>query len=268
MPLPKKIAIIGVGLIGGSIAMGLKQRLGSKITILGACSTLKRAKITQSIHIIDQAVVDINSIPGDVQIVILASPIHTNIKLIKRFASLNSKNTVFIDISSTKSQIAFLARKLSLPFIPTHPMAGKESSGFENADANLFVNKPWIVCPGSNVKPQLKEMVENLIALLGANIILMDPGKHDELIGLVSHLPLFVSHVLLSTIHKKERKKTIAAISSTGFQDMTRLAHHNDTLKNDILKTNRKNVIAHLSLFSQELNLFINQSRNQSYEHI
>src|SRR3989344_109421 len=153
--MPKKVAIIGTGLIGGSIALGLKKELGSKISILGACSNPRRSMMVKKAGIIDK-VLDLSSNQTiKSKLVIIAVPILQVIPVIKKILPRLSENTLIIDVASTKEEICEAVKEeLSekITFIGTHPMAGTEKSGFENANANLFENKPWIICPDRNTK--------------------------------------------------------------------------------------------------------------------
>ncbi|MBI2611833.1 prephenate dehydrogenase/arogenate dehydrogenase family protein, partial [Candidatus Gottesmanbacteria bacterium] len=169
MKLPAKIAILGVGLIGGSIALGLKKRLGTKVAILGACSTPKRAKMALNKDTIDIAVADPQKMPQNVGLIILSAPISVNIRLLN---SLKLPKSLIIDVGSTKEAIY---RRLPphIRFIGTHPMAGGEKAGFEHAAPDLFVGKPWIVCESHNARSSDVQIVNDLITILGGKKIVM-----------------------------------------------------------------------------------------------
>lgn len=253
---PEKVAIIGVGLIGGSIAMGLKKHFGSKITILGSCSKIERTKKAKELGIIDE-VIDLHAQPLGLRLVtliILATPIDETIKILKLLSKIKFKNCLIIDVGSTKEYVINAASQIMGPnisFIGTHPMAGNDMSGFENADPNLFRNKSWIVCVKTH------PMVSELIEILGAKKILMDAKKHDELTTWASHLNLVSSSILINTISSQKNWPEIAKIASTGFRDTTRLASSNVDMKKDIILTNRENVIKSLNNFQKEIGNFI-----------
>ena len=256
---PKKIAIIGVGLIGGSIALGLKKHFGSKINIFGLCRSAKRGKKAVESGIIDKAISDVKSIPSDIDLIIIATPISEILEILNRIARIPLKSYLVFDVGSTKKIITDAAAKI-LPknalFIGTHPMAGSEMSGFENADPNLFRNKPWIVCSALPTTNRQLSTIKNLIDALGAKFILMNAKMHDGLTVWASHIFLAVSSILIGLITKKEAVKEIAKIASTGFRDTTRLASDNPKMKTDIFLTNKDNVINSLDCLIEEINYF------------
>ncbi|MCJ7740464.1 prephenate dehydrogenase [Candidatus Microgenomates bacterium] len=258
--LPKKIAIIGVGLIGGSIALGLKKALGDKISVSGSCSDLKRAQRAQKMGIIDEIISPDKRSLTDCSLVIISTPINSVITTVKQLIPLLAPNTLMIDVSSTKRIICEEINKflpVNLFFLGTHPMAGSELSGFENASADLFTNKPWIVCPNQETRRNNLLPIKSLIQILKAKPIIMTPAQHDKLVAWASHLFLIVSSILVSAVSKQSRWEEIARIASTGFCDTTRLASHDPDLKTEIIKTNKKNITDCLLKVRNEIDDFI-----------
>lgn len=257
---PNRIAILGVGLIGGSIALGLKKHFGPKITIFGSCASIKRAQIAKEMGIIDIAIGAKSQLPKDIRLVIVATPIRTILKILKSHAVSIPKNTLLIDVGSTKKTIIeeaqnLLPRKLS--FIGTHPMAGSEMSGFENASVNLFRNKPWIICKAKATKHADLSIVEQLISILGAKPVLMNPDNHDELTTWASHIFLVTTSMLVKNVSRQKKWREIAEIASTGFRDSTRLASDNPVMKRDLVFTNKKNIVKALKNFKNEIDIFL-----------
>lgn len=257
---PTKVAILGVGLIGGSIAMGLKKHFGSKITILGTCSSLKKAQIAQKRGVIDIAIDTNSQLPEDIQLVIIATPIQTILKILKLHSSNLSQNTLIIDVGSTKKTLIEKAQNMlpnKLSFIGTHPMAGSEMSGFENASVNLFRNKPWIVCNDQlSINKSKFAILKTLIEILGAKMILMDAKVHDELTAWASHIFLVTSSILVKKVTMQRKWGEIAKIASTGFRDTTRLASDNPKMKTDIVLTNKINILKVLRNLKDEITDF------------
>lgn len=253
---PSKIAIIGLGLIGGSIALGLKQHFGSGITVIGKCSTIKRSKLALRQGIIDE-VLDLDAQPHglrSVDLIILATPFGETIKLLKIIARINPRNCLIMDVGSTKEFVVNAANQIfnsNISFIGTHPMAGSELSGFENADPNLFRNKPWIVC-SKNLS-----VISKIIEILGAKRIYMDAKQHDKLASWASHLNLVSSSIITNTIGKQKDWSLIAQTASTGFRDSTRLASSDIEMKKDIVLTNKINLLVALHKFKHEIDYFI-----------
>lgn len=243
--IPQQITIIGVGLIGGSIALGLKLHLTSKITILGLCSDSKRARLAKERGIIDQTIFNVTDIPKTTDLVIIATPVSVILKILPHLAKMVSSKCLIIDVGSTKEMIMNLVESKypKLSFIGSHPMAGSEMSGFENADPYLFQNKPWIICPAKNIKKDQLQIVEELIKILGGKLVVMSPSQHDQIIAFSSHLYLILGSILISEVSKQPKWNQIAKIASTGFRDTTRLASHNPDLKADIILSNKENII-------------------------
>lgn len=245
--LPRKIAIIGVGLIGGSIALGLKRHFGQKISISGSCKDPKRTKLALNKGIVN-SVFDHHKLSPQVRLIILAAPVSTNIKMLQKIVNKCRTGTLIIDVGSTKEIICNRAENI-LPkgvfFLGTHPMAGKETSGFENASADLFKNKLWIICPTKKSRAKDIRLMKQLIKLFAAKPVILDPKLHDRIAAQTSHLPSLIACGLVNTV--------IAKITSTGFADTTRLASQNPKMMLDIVQTNKNNILFSLKLFQTKL---------------
>lgn len=265
---PQQITIIGVGLIGGSIALGLKLQLASKITILGLCSDSKRARLIKERGIIDQTIFNVMDIPKTTDLVIIATPVSVILKILPHLAKMFSGKCLIIDVGSTKEIVMNLVESKfpKLSFIGTHPMAGSEMSGFENADPYLFQNKPWIVCPTKNIKKEQLQIVEELIKILGGKSVVMTPSQHDQIAVFSSHLFLTLSSILISIVATQPGWNQVAKIASTGFRDTTRLASDNPQMKADIVLSNKENIINSLLKTKEEIdNLIKLIQENDSY---
>src|SRR3989338_8194054 len=149
--LPTDIAIIGVGLIGGSIALGLKAELKSDITIWGFCRSGRHTINALKNNIIDKEIKDIKNLNKSIHLVIIAVPLSFVRKIILQL-SKNNHQLLVVDVSGTKADVEKMAVQFyrnNFSVLGTHPMAGKEMSGFEHAQPDLFRRKPWIICPSS-----------------------------------------------------------------------------------------------------------------------
>lgn len=263
MTFPENITIIGVGLIGGSIALGLKLHLASKIKILGLCNDSKRAKQAKERGVIDKVILNLSDIPKNTDLVIIATPVSDIIKILPLLARSVSKKSLIMDVGSTKEQIMNLAESFSnLVFVGTHPMAGTDLSGFENADPFLFHNKPWIICQSNNNDKDTVKIVEWLIGILGAKKVIMNAARHDQITAFSSHLMLVLSSVIVSANIKQTNWNLIAKAASSGFRDTTRLASHNPKVKTDIILSNKENIIKALSETKKEIDIFLKLIEN------
>lgn len=233
--LPKKIAVIGLGLIGGSIFMGLKKKLDQKSDIVGIGRKDK---------------LQVNS-----DLIIIATPISEILDILTRLDEQLEKNTLVIDVGSTKEIICNHAGNLknkNLVFVGTHPMAGREVSGFANSDPNIFVNKSWVVCPDPKINKKHIDVVFRIIRILGGRPVLMGPSQHDKLVSMASSLSLVTGSLLVKTVSSKDWEM-IARLTSTGFRDTTRLASFDAKIKTEIVSTNKNNLLHVLSDFEKEI---------------
>lgn len=229
--LPQKITIVGMGLIGGSIAMGLKKRLDGDVDIIGVAKN--------------------EEIPLNSDLIIIATPISQIIKVLNKLDKILVKKTLVIDVGSTKKMIcshAAILKNKNLFFVGTHPMGGRELSGLSNADPNLFVNKTWVVSRKSLI-------LNRLIELLGGKPVIMNPDKHDKLVAFASHLSLIVSSLLVTCVSRQDDWKTIFRIASSGFRDTTRLAIFSPKIKAEIVATNKSNLLNALSYLEKEIEI-------------
>lgn len=262
---PGKIAVIGVGLIGGSIALGLKKQFGAKITVFGLCANPKRTKSAVEAGIIDAGLSEIGDLPSDINLIILAVPVRTSLEIIKILAKRNFDSCLVIDVGSTKQAIIVKARKLfgqNISFIGTHPMAGNETSGFESASAGLFRHKPWIICHDkSKADSRQLATVKNMIQTLEAEIFMMDAKTHDKFAGWVSHAQLALSSILINTLMRQNKGRQMMKIASNGFRDVTRGASHNPQMRTDIILTNKANIISVLGKVKAEIDIFLESLR-------
>jgi len=254
------IAILGIGLIGGSIALGLKKRLDNRVSIIGMSQNINRAFKAKSLGMVDQVIPSMKEIPKNIDLVIISTPISVCINLLKRIGRNVRTDLIIIDTCSTKKTVVDTAEKCLpeyISFIGTHPMAGIEKQGFEFACPDLFINKPWIICPSRNSKKNDLSMVNDIINILEAKAVILDPVSHDKLSVLSSHLPLILGNILIGTILREHQWHNVEKIISTGFMDTTRLASDNPLLKSDIIRTNSQNIIDSLNKYKQELDYFI-----------
>lgn len=255
----KKITIAGVGMIGGSIALGLKRILSSLVTIYGFNSTSASTRKALQMGIIDKGLDSLTDIPADTDIFILSTPIEITKLLIPKLAKLHLPKTLFIDVGSIKTAISAIVKAHTNPifsYISTHPMAGGQQKGMEFADPFLFRNKPWIVCMIDPVAKDKTLILDELISALGAHKIILESHVHDEIIVWSSHIPLMIASILVQSAFTGNQKSVIEKTASTGFRDTTRLASHDATFKTEIALNNSENILEGLHLLKKEIDVF------------
>jgi prephenate dehydrogenase len=215
-----KIGIIGLGLIGGSIFKALQ---GKKELFTGE-DLLERLE--------------------DIELLILAVPISAILEIGKKIAAKKIKKTlVILDVGSVKEEIAYHFETWTegaLEYVATHPMAGKEKSGFEHSDPFLFQGASWVITPHAKNQETVLQEVEEFIQLLGAMPIRMGATLHDQRAALISHVPYVISKALLEFV--KEEDHQSLEMAGPGFKSMTRLAQDNPLLREEIAKYNQENI--------------------------
>jgi prephenate dehydrogenase len=257
MKSKESVAIFGVGLIGGSIARSLKN---SGFHIVGIFRSRNKASTAKKLNVVDDSLIFGDKIPNYVNLVILACPVITNINLLAKLPSWINHKCIVMDVSSTKEQICMVAEKVlpsNLMFIGTHPIARSERGGICHSRHLLFKNRPWIICKTSKTDDQTFEFTFKLIHLLCGKPIVLSPSEHDWMVAQVSHLPMVLSSILVSSVERNGNWLLTKKVAGSGLQDTTRLASLNARIKTDIVMTNQKNIIENLNDLQREISSFI-----------
>lgn len=258
MKKTKQIAIVGLGLIGGSIGLALKSKL-PEFCVTGFDKNKKSSKIARKIKAVDKITNCLESCVGKADIVILAVPVKTIISILKTIDPWLKPRCIVTDTGSTKQQICQTAQKFlgkDKVFIGGHPMAGKEKSGIQAAEESLFRNRKWCLAPSTYKGSAKIEILKNIIQKIGGDPIILKPGLHDFLATGASHLPLVVAVCLTNSLTSNKRWEEIKDIASTGFRDTTRIASGNVEMATDIFATNSKNILFFIDGFITELTDF------------
>jgi prephenate dehydrogenase len=249
----RRVAILGTGLIGGSFALALRE-LFPEIDLIGY-SRAGSSERARAAGVVDEATTDIASAVRGADLVYVALPIGPSIEALGAIAGASSAKALVTDACSTKAAICRMARdhfRGGARFLGGHPMAGKEQSGIEHADAKLFRGAPYAVMAlESDSDPRVAAFAE-IVRTIGAQPIWTDPDTHDWAVGIVSHLPQMVS-VALARVVQDETDETgfPLALSGPGLQDMLRLAGSPYEIWRDILLTNTDNVSRALDRLAQ-----------------
>lgn len=240
----QQVFVIGLGLIGGSIALSIKKE-HQHIHIAGYDIKEDQRQLAQTLHVIDEQVSSIQEGAENADIIIISTPVEQTLHILSELGQLQLKNnTIVTDVGSTKKKIVEHANR-ELPkhvtFIGGHPMAGSHKSGVIAAKKHLFENAFYILTP-TEIAP--KESVDKLKELLKgtkAQFILMDPEEHDFITGVISHFPHIIA---ASLVHQAEKNECdypfIKRLAAGGFRDITRIASSNPTMWRDILLHNGK----------------------------
>jgi prephenate dehydrogenase len=250
-----KVALLGFGLIGGSIAYALRRN-PEDWTIAAWSPTGAGPAIARAEELIDEAAESPARAIHDADLVILAAPPLAALDLIEDLsgplASDLAADAVITDVVSTKSAIVDRAERVGLRFVGGHPMAGREVGGFDAARAELFSGRPWVVTPASTAQPGDKERVEGLVVACGGVPVTMSRADHDTAVAAISHLPLVVAAALVESVAggagaaQRPDWVTASGLAATGWEGMTRLARGDVAMGTGIATTNAPAIAARL----------------------
>jgi prephenate dehydrogenase len=258
--LPDRIAFLGLGLIGGSIALALRAA-GSKARLVAWTPSLAGPEEALRAGAIDEIAVVPDAAIAGAGLVILAGPPLGVVALLEAgdrgpWASL-ADGSLVTDVASTKARVAAAAVNAGVPFVGGHPMAGRETSGFTSATADLFVDRPWVVVAGSAPEDGA-EVVEALAIAVGARPVRMDAEAHDAAVAAISHLPLVVAAALVEAVAGDPSTWGAAGpLAASGWRDMTRLARGDVDMGAGILATNAAAVATQLRAYRSALDAWI-----------
>jgi len=248
-----KITIIGVGLIGSSFALALKER-GFKGSITGVGRREKYLFSAKEKGIIDLYTTVYDEGIKDADLIVLASPVGQFEQIINKIGGSIKKGTIVTDVGSVKSEIVKTIEPMmpeGVNFVGGHPIAGKECPGFDAATPDLFKNKKFIITPTTRTDKDTQDRIEALWKSVGARTVIMSPEEHDMIFAAVSHLPHVVAYALVNSI--TEMKDGILDNGGKGLKDMTRIALSPTELWRDICALNRKEILESLKIFSSSL---------------
>ena len=256
--MAKTIYIAGLGLIGASMALGIK-RDHPDYEILGYNRSQTSRDIALERGMIDRATDDFVSFAPLADVIILTLPIKQTIAFIQELAGLDLKDGVIIsDAGSTKSDIVDAAEKhfagKPIRFLGAHPMAGSHKTGAASADVNLFENAYYIFTPSSLTSPDTLEEMKDLLSGLHARFIEIDAKEHDRVTSQISHFPHILASGLMeqTAVYAKEHEMT-RRFAAGGFRDMTRIAESEPGMWTSILLSNRETILERIEDFKERL---------------
>jgi prephenate dehydrogenase len=251
----KKIAIIGLGLIGGSLALALKKRARGT-EIVGFSRSAKTVAVARKCGAIDRAARNLASAVSGADMVVIATPVMVTRDVLSSIAEHLSPDCVVTDTGSTKVQVMKWAGEYLSPqisFIGGHPMAGKETSGISEADAGLFKGCVYCLTPSYCATPQAVKKLKQVVESIGAKPFFIDAETHDNLVAGVSHLPMLLSAAFVTATAKSRLWPDMAKLAAGGYRDLSRLASGNPEINRDICLTNREKIVDWLDRYIEVL---------------
>ena len=245
-----KLAIIGVGLIGGSLGLCLKDKLGDKIFITGLCRTENSMQRAMELGAVDLATSDIKKVVNDADIIFLSPPVLQIVPMVKKILPFIKSGAIITDAGSTKQFIWQELKKILPPdifYIAGHPMTGREKSGVEAADKNLFKGKAYVIVEDTGAPLEAHEKLMNALRLTEANFLTIDIAKHDRCASIISHVPHLTAAALVTLLNDAgDDLDSCLKLVGGGFKDTTRIASSNADMWADICMTNGEAISTHL----------------------
>lgn len=251
----EKIAVLGLGLIGGSLALALHQA-GIARQIAGYDGDANVTRRAREREAITYACATVEEAVQEADMVVLATPILAIPELLERIAPVVKPGVLVTDTASTKAQVLVWAQTI-LPthavFVGGHPMAGREYSGIEAAEVGLFEGCTYCLTPTMGTPPEAVARLSEVVIRLGAHPLTLDAERHDRLVAGISHLPFVLSSMLVQILGQEEEWPVMSRMAAGGFRDMSRLAAGNPTMYRDICLTNREAILGWLDALAMEL---------------
>nr|WP_041770366.1 bifunctional prephenate dehydrogenase/3-phosphoshikimate 1-carboxyvinyltransferase [Pseudomonas resinovorans] len=255
-PIFGRLVVIGLGLIGGSFAKGVREK-GLCAEVVGVDKDPESCRIAVETGVVDRCESDLATACRGADVIQLAVPILAMEKLLAELATLDLGNAVLTDVGSAKGNVVRAAQNVfgEMParFVPGHPIAGSEKSGVEAANSSLFRRHKVILTPLANTDPAALQCVDQLWRALGADVEHMDVEHHDEVLAATSHLPHLLAFGLVDSLAKRSENLEIFRYAAGGFRDFTRIAGSDPVMWHDIFLANRDAVLRILDAFRADL---------------
>ncbi|MCK4621919.1 MAG: prephenate dehydrogenase/arogenate dehydrogenase family protein [Desulfuromonadales bacterium] len=247
-----RLAIIGVGLIGGSLSLALKDA-GAVGEVIGCGRGKPNLEKALELGVIDRYSRDPLEAVKDADVVFLATPVRTLATVTKEMLPGLKPGAIVTDGGSVKGTVAKAIEPLlpqGIHFVPGHPIAGTEKSGAEAAFPTLYQGKRCILTPTENTDPAALELVEKMWQLVGSHVTKMPLEKHDKILAAISHLPHMVAYSLVNSVGSYDHyEENILEYSAGGFRDFTRIASSDPAMWRDIAETNREALLEMMGQF-------------------
>jgi prephenate dehydrogenase len=255
------VCIVGLGLMGGSLALALRSDAATSNVpafdvkrIIGVSRSAETLNAALAAGALDAGTTDLAEGVAAADVIVLATPVRTILRLLPEVGRHAWPGALVMDMGSSKGQIcaamADLPRKLQP--VGAHPMCGKEIAGFAAAEANLYQDRPFVLCPLKRTAPEALETARALALGVGGRPIVVDPGVHDAAVAAISHLPYAVATTLVRAVDSSD-DELAWALASSGFRDTTRVAASDVDMMLDTLLTNRVAVLDWLDTFAYHL---------------
>lgn len=270
----EQLGLIGCGLMGGSFALALK-RAGLVKRVVGYSKSPSTTERARQMGVIDVEAPSALLAVSGADIVLIAVPVAATEATFKAIKHLVTPAMLIMDVGSTKRDVIDSGRRALREqigsFVPAHPIAGKEVSGVEHADPDLYAGKQVILTPIDRTLPGQLQKAVDVWAGLGCRVLQMSPEAHDAAFAAVSHLPHLISFALMNGIVGQPMGADYLSLAGPGFRDFTRIAASDPSMWRDILLANREELLAQSQIFQrnlQALELMISSGNSQALEDL
>jgi len=250
-----KITVVGLGLIGGSLALALKESKQVK-TVVGIDPNDDSIKYAFNNGIINEGSSDINEVITDSDIIVISNYVGMIVDTAKSIAKIATDGSIITDVGSVKSSVVSRIETYlpdNLHFVGGHPIAGTENSGVQFADSNLFIDRRCILTPTDKTDFEAKSNVKSMWELVGSHVYEMDPETHDHIFGIVSHLPHVVAYSLMNSVLNAQDSEQLMDFAGGGLKDYTRVAASSPEMWTEIFKANKAQLLKAISSFKISL---------------
>jgi cyclohexadieny/prephenate dehydrogenase len=270
----RKLVVVGIGLIGGSFAAGLKKR-GACAEVIGISRNPDQAKQAVGLGVVDRAFTSLDEIANeltDQDVIFIAVPTLSVEKVLLDIRRCVTAKVTITDGASVKGNVLVAAQKIfgHMPaeFILGHPIAGSEKSGVTAANPNLYENHRVILTPVDSTSAQHLLRVTQLWETLGAEVLTMTVEDHDEVLAATSHLPHAIAYSLVDTLAHDIGNPNIFRYAAGGFRDFTRIASSDPVMWHDIMKANKAAILRSLDLFTDNLQRMRSSIEKEDSEYL
>jgi prephenate dehydrogenase len=252
----EQLGLIGCGLMGGSFALALK-RAGLVKRIVGYSKSPSTTERARALGVIDVEAPSALLAVSGADIVLIAVPVSATESTFKSIKHLVTPNMLLMDVGSTKRDVIDAGRRALREqigsFVPAHPITGKELSGVEHADADLYEGRQVILTPTDRTLTAQLQKAVDVWSALGCRVLQMSPEQHDAAFAAVSHLPHLIAFALMNAIAGQPQGKDYLSLAGPGFRDFTRIAASDPKVWRDILVANREELLTQSKIFQRSL---------------
>ncbi len=266
----EQLGLIGCGLMGGSFALALK-RAGLVKRVVGYSKSPSTTDRARQMGVIDVEAPSALLAVSGADIVLLAVPVASSEASFKAIKHLITPQMLIMDVGSTKRDVVDAARRTLREqigcFVPAHPIAGKELSGVENADPDLYMGRQVVLTPIERTNPIQTQQAVDVWAALGCRVVRMSPEAHDAAFAAVSHLPHLIAFAMMNGISGQPMGRDFLSLAGPGFRDFTRIAASDPVMWRDVMLANREELLAQSKIFQrnlQALELMITNHNNEA----